>query len=58
MSEENKNKCAKCDVGKLIRLSYRKTERTGRKNYTMGAKFCPLCKEIESEDMEIGFHQK
>jgi len=55
MSEENKNRCPKCDKGRLKQLEYRATESIGRKRYSLNARVCQLCKTIVSADSEISF---
>ncbi|MCH9657191.1 hypothetical protein K0U27_00615 [archaeon] len=46
MSEENRNRCPKCDKGKLRSLEFRATESDGRKRYSVNAKTCQICKSI------------
>ena len=58
MSEENKNRCPKCDKGRLKQLEYRATENIGRKRYSLNARICQLCKTIICNDPEITFYQK
>jgi len=55
MSEENKNRCPKCDKGRLKQLEYRATEPIGRKRYSLSARVRQLCKTIVSSDPEISF---
>jgi RNA polymerase subunit RPABC4/transcription elongation factor Spt4 len=55
MSEENKNRCPKCDVGKLRTLMYRATESDGRNWKNSNLKICQLCKTIITNDDEINF---
>ena len=46
MSEENKNRCPKCDKGRLKSLGFRATESNGRKRYSIDAKIGQLCDSI------------
>ena len=55
MSEENKNRCPRCDKGKLKTLKYRVTESDGRKWHSINAKLCQICNTIFSNDIEMNF---
>jgi len=57
LSEENKTRCPKCDIGKLRQLEFCATESDGRKRHTPNTKMCQLCNTIVSYDLEISFHQ-
>ena len=58
MSEENKNRCPKCDKGRLKILKYRSTESNGRTWHSLNARVCQICKTIISDDSDISFFQK
>jgi len=56
MSEENKNRCPRCNKGKLKTLKYHATESDGRKWHSINAKICRLYNTIFSNGVEMNFH--
>jgi len=55
LNEENKNRCPKCDKGKLKSMTFRVSESTGRNWQKPKVKICNVCSTIFCGDEKITF---